>query len=214
MTSRLRLASDNPLDDFDRYSQQEIIPVGEDVAVLRYTRLDVDEPWLPYLARAIIENIADGPVCVDLRLVRKPGGPPVTPAGLREVPLGRLVRIVERRQVVMRRRGADPNAGWASSSGTQSRADRAAYRRARARRDASERRWLLDDKLLAKVAEVYREGLRLGAHPTARVADYFAIKRGRAARWVKRARETGHLGPAPGRRMQGETTRGDEVSEP
>jgi hypothetical protein len=68
--------------------------------------------------------------------------------------------------------------------------------------------------LLAKVAEVYREGLRLGAHPTARVADYFAIKRGRAARWVKRARETGHLGPAPGRRMQGETTRGDEVSEP
>jgi hypothetical protein len=170
--------------------------------VQRHVLIDLDEPWLPYLVRAVVENTSTGPQCVDLRLVARPGGPPVTPEGLRRVRLGEVVREVERHSVVWHRK---EGGAWAVASGDQSRRDRTAYRRALARAQAQERRWRLDEPMLRKVAMVYREAVAAGRQPTAAVQTYFDLgSRGQAAKWVQRARAEGHLGPAPGRRKQGE----------
>jgi hypothetical protein len=213
MTELFRL-----LNSYDRYGEQDIVPLGEGIAVLRHVYLDCDDPWLPYLARAVIENTPAGPRCVDLRLVARPGGPPVTPEGLRRVPLGRVVRKVEQKQHVMHtmpkaeglpsyvRDAIGEGVAWgASGAGEQARRDRAAYRRALARQRAEGRRWRLDEAMLRKVAAVYRKALAVGRPPTAAVQEHFGLgARGQAARWVQRARDEGHLGPAPGRRRKGE----------
>jgi hypothetical protein len=193
------------LSSYDRYEEpslESMVAVGEGVGVERYAVVDLDEPWLPYLVRAVIENTPAGPRCVDLRLVARQDGPPVTPEGLRRVPLGRVIGEVERHQVVWHQKEGGV---WAVASGDQSRRDRAAYRRALARSRAEGRRWRLDEPMLRKVAAVYREAVAVGRQPTAAVQSYFGLSsRGQAAKWVQRARRDGHLGPAPGRRRRGE----------
>lgn len=193
------------LSQYERYGEQtddSIVEIGEGVGVDRYVFVDLKEDWLPYLVRAVIENTSTGPRCVDLRLVARPNGPPVTPEGLRQVRLGLVIRAVEQRQVVLHRKG---NGVWAAAAGDQSRRDRAAYRRALTRAQAQKRRWHLDESMLRQVAKVYREALAAGRQPTAAVQTYFGLKsRGQAAKWVQRARQNGHLGPAPGRRKPGE----------
>jgi hypothetical protein len=186
------------LGSYDQYDLVDIVPIGDEVAVPRYVVTDLDEPSLPYLVRVIVENTTSGSRCVDLRVVARPDGLAVTSAGIRLLPIARILREVERRQIVMHPIG---EGAWAAASGEQSRRDRTAYRRAVTRRDTQTRRWLLDEPTLAKVAEVYRTA---GSAPTQAVADYFKINRPRAARWVKVARERAHLRPAPGRRMKGE----------
>jgi hypothetical protein len=193
------------LSSFDRYEEptvDRIVPVGEGVGVERYVYNDLDETWLPYLVRAVVENTPAGPRCVDLRLVARPDGPPITPEGLRRVPLGRVIREVERDQVVWHEK---QGGAWAVASGEVSRRDRAAYRRALARRQAQGRRWQLDETTLRKVADVYRRAVAAGEAPTAAVQRHFGLNtRGQAAKWVQRARQEGNLGPAPGRRKKGE----------
>jgi hypothetical protein len=208
------------LNSYDRYSEaflDFIVPVGEGVGVPRYVYVDLDEPWLPYLVRAVVESTPIGPRCIDLRLVARPDGEPVTPEGLRRVPLGRVIREVERQPIVLHKANLEglpsymrdaigEGVAWgASRAGEQARRDRAAYRRALARQRAERRRWRLDEATLRKVAAVYREALAVGRPPTAAVQQHFGLgTRGQAARWVKRARDEGHLGPAPGRRRRGE----------
>jgi hypothetical protein len=209
------------LNSYDRYEERGIdfiMPLGEGIAVPKHVLYDLDEPWLPYLARAVIENTPAGPRCVDLRLVARPGGPPVTPEGLRRVPLGKVVRAVERHQDVMHtmdqaslerlpshiRDSIGEGPVW-GAGGSRARGDRDAYRRALARQRAEGRRWRLDEATLREVAAVYREALAVGRPPTAAVQEHFGLAtRGQAAKWVRRARQEGHLGPAPGRRVKGE----------
>jgi hypothetical protein len=189
---------------YDRYQEPTVdsmVAVGEGVGVERYALIDLDEPWLPYLVRAVVENTLAGPRCVDLRLVARPDGPPVNPEGLRHVPLGRVIREVDQQVVWHAKEGG----AWAVASGDQSRRDRAAYRRALARSRAEGRRWRLDEPMLRKVAAVYREAVATGRQPTVAVQTHFGLgRRGQAAKWVLRARQEGHLGPAPGRRKRGE----------
>ena len=49
---------------------------------------------------------------------------------------------------------------------------------------------------LGRVADVYRQALEEGDHPTRTVADTWSVHRGAASRWVKAARGRGLLGPA------------------
>lgn len=78
-----------------------------------------------------------------------------------------------------------------------------AYRRARSREKKSSRR--IPDEDLVRVAEVYREALRLGKPPTAAVERELRLRtRAQAARWVAKARSAGFLGPAPALRVRGE----------
>jgi hypothetical protein len=189
------------LNDFQRYADDNRpVPIGETVGVMRYVWHDfVNE--LSCDVRVYAENTARGPRCVDLRLQARPDGPPITSATLREIPLGRLLRTLLQEQIVFMRTGED---SYVARTGPESARARAAYRRAIRRADSAQRRWLLDEQTLRRVAKVYRAALAIGQPPTGAVATEFAITRGRAARWVKRSREEGHLGPAPGRRKAGE----------
>jgi helix-turn-helix protein len=193
------------LDGYGHYEAPTVdrmVRTGKGVGVERYAYNDLDEKWLPYLVRAVVENTPAGPRCVDLRLVARADGPPITPEGLRRVPLGRVMREVERDQPVYHEKAPGV---WAVASGEVSRRDRAAYRRSLARRRAQGRRWQLDEPTLGKVADVYRRAVAQGAAPTAAVQRHFGLNtRGQAAKWVQRARQEGQLGPAPGRRKKGE----------
>jgi hypothetical protein len=53
---------------------------------------------------------------------------------------------------------------------------------------------------LRQVAEVYRAALSDGEPPTLAVAERFSTSHSNAARWVRQAREAGHLGAAIGPR--------------
>ncbi|MGN6763143.1 MAG: hypothetical protein ACTHJI_17660 [Leifsonia sp.] len=64
------------------------------------------------------------------------------------------------------------------------------------------------DAVLQEVAEVYRSAVDDGANPTQAVAEHFYKSHSTAARWVMRARQSGHLGLANGRRG-GELTSAD-----
>lgn len=161
----------------------------------------IDEPWSPYMVEALVTATPRGPRCIDLHIVARGEGEAITPAGLRRVPLGRIIRLIE---------GSLPARLTVDKEGrvvpvAEDRQARAAYRRAVTRRRNEGARWRLDADTLAKVADVYRSALASGASPTAAVEDYFRLgNRAQAARWVKRAREEGHLGAAPGRRLKGE----------
>lgn len=51
----------------------------------------------------------------------------------------------------------------------------------------------------AQVAEVYDEALEVDDPPTRAVAEAFAVPYSTAARWIRRARQLGHLpSPVPG----------------
>lgn len=184
--------------DEDRFKQGGLVEFG-DVAAPRYTRVIADDPELPYVVRAWVEMTSTGPRLADLRIQPREGVE-VTARSLRAFRLQPLLDQVATQVRPMRRRGD----AWAVNRDTASQ-DRASYRRALARQQEGTRRWLLTDDHLAKVAEVYRAALATGRNPTQAVQDHWRLpKRGQAQRWVSRARDEGHLGPAPGRRMKGE----------
>jgi hypothetical protein len=54
----------------------------------------------------------------------------------------------------------------------------------------------ITDKQLTQVADLYRAAIEHGDPPTQTVAEQMRIPRSTAARWVTKARERGHLGPA------------------
>lgn len=159
------------------------------------TTATVDDEELPYVVTATVEATDTGPALVVLELHARPGAGPITAVGLRAVPLGRVVRAVT---------------DQAPATSADDRRARSTARRAVTRAQNTPGRWVLDAATLARVAEVYRTALTAGQPPTVAVQEFFGLtSQARAARWVKRAREEGHLGAAPGRRRQGERT-GDQ----
>lgn len=60
------------------------------------------------------------------------------------------------------------------------------------------RRNRITPAFLREVADVYREAYREGMPPTVAVKEHFGTTHSTAARWVMKARESGHLGPAQG----------------
>lgn len=61
------------------------------------------------------------------------------------------------------------------------------------------RRNSITEELLAEVASVYREAIS-GGRPTQAVQEHFYVTHATAARYVRLARESGHLGPSRGTR--------------
>jgi len=60
------------------------------------------------------------------------------------------------------------------------------------------KRRIITAGLLAEVAEVYRAAMTDGRPPTAAVGAHFTVAHSTAARWVREARQQGHLGAAQG----------------
>jgi hypothetical protein len=157
-----------------RYEQEWVELAG--LPLLRYGKA-FDDEMTPFWVRAVVENTASGPRVVDLRVRARPGGPPITPSALRLIKFSKLVD---------------------ASVTTEG------YRRALRKAPRRERRWVLDDARLADVARVYREAVATGEPPVQAIVNHYGIERGRASRWVRRAREEHLLGDAPGRGRKGE----------
>jgi len=127
-----------------------------------------------------------------LELTQLDGGPAVTSAGLRGLPLARLVR--EALSLVTMEQTS-------RSSGTV-RLDPARGDGGRGPRRGAP----ITDEHLRDVAARYRAALECGLPATQTVADEMHASRPTAARWVNRARERGILGPSlPGRAGEGES---------
>ena len=140
---------------------------GYDVAVL-------------VLAEPATEHSAGSVSAAKLTVTQRPGGPPVTLAGIRSIPVGGLVRfaaVEEAREI--------------------ERADGVIRTTARVAPDE-----LADggptSTALWWVAYVYRLALVVGDPPTKAVRDALGLSRSTAGRWVSLAREQGFLGPAEG----------------
>jgi hypothetical protein len=189
--------NDRGLPDYASINRPVELPGG--VSVMRYMEVRTDELVQGWQVVAWIENAPFGPRCIDLRIATN-ADHPITSDALRRVRVGQLIQFAEDHPMLFQ--GSLTEGAWATEGGR----DRAAYLRARRRQEAQGRRRISDEDL-TRVAAVYRAALIAGRPPTAAVQGELRLRtRGQAARWVKRAREEGFLGPAPGRRRPGEAS--------
>jgi len=120
------------------------------------------------------------PTCDLLQIRRRPGGPPVTLAGIRAVPVGELTK----------------SAAAGALMGVEGVGD------------GTRMSWLVMPKdigsrgptedALRWVATIYRVALVLGDSPTKAVREAFDLAQSTAGRWVALARKRGFLGSAEG----------------
>jgi hypothetical protein len=161
----------------------------------------------------VVEN--GHPVCEELRLRRRPGGPPVSGTVLRRIPVGDYVtRAVEQLGHAVYKRSPDGPPTY-TFDGVEApvRAvefdeqhdmtpiggmPRTAEYKAAARTPREAGR--ISDDTLREVADIYRKAHAERAAPTEAVATEMSISRTSAGRWVRRARERGYLGAALPRR--------------
>jgi hypothetical protein len=132
------------------------------------------------------------PVCVEASLTARPNGPEV-----RDKDLGYLRLSDWLEQIVAecskRYSGQHGRMEFWASPAQSDRADLASIRRVRSGRPR------ISQERLLKVAEIYRE--HVGGRPTEAVERAFGVSHRTAARYVKLARESGHLPPTtPGKK--------------
>ena len=149
---------------------------------------------LPYRVTLTgVATVEDGAQWEEVVVSRVEGGPPVTSAGVRAVPFGRILRLaVEGFAEEVVRTPTDAAGGRALPlTGGTPLVDEVLHRR---------RRWLLTDEHLREVAAVYRQGSKLPPAglpaPTEAVRKHFGVPHPTAARWVATARARGLLEPA------------------
>jgi len=129
-------------------------------------------------------------------------GPGITSALLRTIRVRELTESVASRALPLR---VTEGGVHSLRAGEHFAEDRRAYLRARRKEEARGRRRLTDDDL-RRVAEAYRRALPIEPTAGAVRRDLRLGNEAQARRWIKRARDEGFLGPAPGRRQKGEVT--------
>lgn len=134
------------------------------------------------------------PVCESIRIVRNPGRPSLTGAEMKRLPLANWIAMAATGVAMTRTEDAFPPGvtGWEpASEGDQEHIFADVEKR--------QRRRVIDDSLLRDVARVYRANVDTGA-PTDAVREQFHVAGSTAARYVKLARQAGHLGEStPGK---------------
>jgi hypothetical protein len=123
--------------------------------------------------------------CRNLTVKQRDGGPLVTTAAIRSVPVATLVRGTGARYLSI----VDSVDGH-SMSASDRKLD-----------DVMVKQFHIDgptDEVLGWVAHIYRMALVLGDPPTAAVENTLDLKRSTAGRWVSVAREKGFLSAAEG----------------
>jgi hypothetical protein len=166
------------------------------------------EPDLPICHLDIA--LEDGrPVCVDLRLERKPKGAPLGRALLHRIPITEYVHAAVDHvgqwlvqgpgPVVVNFEGesypqkstpvGDSHVAVPIRGVSFTKQHKAASRTPR-------KAGPVDDETLRKVADTYRTAHARGEPPTRAVMAQWCVSRSTASRWVYRAREAGMLGPA------------------
>lgn len=172
-------------------------PIGADRFVPMRYAVTADLPALPLVH--LVVSAADGrPVIDELRLERRPGGPPITSTLLRDVPLASVLRESVAIAGTVRFHGVaadDPRvAGGQELEYGSSELAAAIQDSLLTAYDARQGVPVTDD-VLRKVAEVYRAAHAAGKPPTQAVAREFVVSRSTAGRYVQRARQRGFLGP-------------------
>lgn len=194
----------------------ELVPLGEKYAIpaefeATITPHDREQP----VCHLTVALEAGRPVCTALRLERQGPGARITTVNVR-VPVSEFIRaaIDSSRIGHLRLEGPGPVTitafGETVPHPYESTADGhvavpigGAGRTPEYGDAARRRRRVIDDDLLRGVASRYREALAAGEGPTQAIADEEYVSRSTASRWVKQAREAGHLG-APLHRVAGE----------
>jgi Family of unknown function (DUF6214) len=129
-----------------------------------------------------------------LTVTRRPGGPPITTEGLREIPIAAMVRTGIENGLM--RVGPREYDGRTSSWKLTKAEPIALSERAQAGGGPS------DDDLRA-VADVYHIAYAVGEPPTKTVMERLGLSRSTASRWIALARKRGLLGPATPRKAGG-----------
>lgn len=179
---------------------RRLTDVGDGFAVLDDFDAVVVDADLPYDV-AVHVKIANGVLtCTSLEARQRDDGPLVTSAGIRQIPVADVLRSVAAYADEWAMKGSTAEGySWPLNGG-----ERSAYLQRRRRAERKGRRRITDDEL-ELVAKTYRAAMARGQAPTVAVqVELHLNTREQAARWVRKAREAGHLEPAPGPRMKGE----------
>jgi hypothetical protein len=174
----------------DKEEQSKLVPLGNGLAGWSPFTWSIDQEELPYrlTIRVVYE---DGRFVVDqLTVKRQPGGPPVTSEGIREVPIGAVLRLAVEHNVM--RVGPTIREGnsssweltWASPLELSERT----------------RHTGPTERDLQTVADAYHVAYATSQAPTKAVMERLGLPRSTASRWIALARKRGLLGPAsPGK---------------
>lgn len=129
-------------------------------------------------------------VCSDLRVTRRPDGPPVTLAGIRSIGVGDLTAKLGAGHVMTAEPTADGGIRLVDKVLTEEVV-------ARVKADGP------TDDTLRWVAHLYRLAVVVGNGPRKAVEEALSLPRATAGRWIALARERGFLGPSEGQGKAG-----------
>jgi hypothetical protein len=177
-----------------------LVPFGRDMLLPREYQVRFEGADLPYIVTLEIRLEDTGPACNAMRCERASDGPPVTTAGIRRIPVSRLVS--ESPQVAAWVPMRDAEGGVVGEEVAAVR-DFPAIAAAQREVESTRRRWAMNDDHLRAVARVYREAKKRPGPtgvpaPTAAVKEHFNVSRPTAGRWVMASRDRGFLPPAQG----------------
>src|ERR1700683_3244660 len=155
-----------------------LVPYGrEGLLVLPAYGVEVDDPRSPYLYEIEVVVIDGQARCDELRVLRRPAGPPVTSEALRRVPLATYLMLSA--SLFTYHAQLDENGDVVFMQSTGSGDEAALVRAARPQTKAT-------DTHLREVARIYMES---GKKPTLAVQRAYGVSRATAARWVRAARD-------------------------
>jgi hypothetical protein len=177
----------------DKEEQSKLIPLGKGLAGWSPYTWHAEE-GLPYrLELRVIHE--DGRFVVDqLTVKRKPGGPPLSTEGLRDIPVAALLRLAVESNVM--RVGPTIRDGNTSSWELTWASPLELSERAKGGGGPS-------DADLQTVADLYHVAYATSQAPTKLVMNRLGLPRSTASRWIALARKRGLLGPATPRKAGG-----------
>jgi hypothetical protein len=142
-----------------------------------------DREPLDYDLEVTLDVVAGRMQCTDLRVMRRPGGPPVTSENLRRIPVAYIVGFASQNAGVVSEIEPDPD----SPDGYRE----IAYQPPP--KDFADRG--MTTEALEHAARVYRWAVALGDKPYGVLQRDFGLPRAKAARWIATARRRGILEP-------------------
>jgi hypothetical protein len=164
------------------HSKGRLVHVGNGVYVFESVGIDFDSPELPWRVDLEAKIIGERYEVTRLSFARREGDDAITGENLRRVAVGEL---------------ASDLLSYAATRGAQTKKSPHLYREKPTRPRPS------DDATLEYVARIYRLAYVTHSDPAKAVAQNLELPPATASRWIRRAREEGHLTETAPRRKKG-----------